>query len=152
VARTHPHVSASNPSLFENSSILRYQDGDEIVLFHVVPWSTPWVYADRKIELEKRENKAMAQLVLDYTSLVDSKFNSKLEEGRIRVKFEVVASRSNDFDDSPARLIVNKSASVNSCLVIVARSNKSKLAEFFVGSVTSEVIKRSKVPVLVFNE
>lgn len=89
----------------------------------------------------------------DYASVVDPKLNAELEERNVKWRFIVEASRSNQPHDLPAQLIVNKAKSIDTCkALIVARSNKSKLAEFFVGSVTSEVIKRSQVPVLVFNE
>ena len=85
--------------------------------------------------------------------IVDEPFHAKLEKDQVRFKIVVEASRSERFEDSPAMLICKKAASIDTCMaLIVARSNKSRLAEFFVGSCTSEVVKRSKVPVLVFNE
>lgn len=79
--------------------------------------------------------------------MVTHRFAEALVTARIPFKLHVVVGPVDS--DSIAKVVITKSADVDAALIVIARHQRGKFASFFVGSVTSNLVKKSKFPVVV---
>ena len=54
--------------------------------------------------------------------------------------------------DTVADIICQRAEQAHASLIVLSKHNKGAMKELFTGSVTAKVIKRSKVPLLIFHE
>ncbi|KAK9814802.1 hypothetical protein WJX72_011691 [[Myrmecia] bisecta] len=126
-----------------------YKPGDEVHVLHVIPrLQLAAVYGAPPVDfLPQQDPVAYEQLIKQAEHFISDRFLSKLQGISPEPVVHIVKSEVDT--DSIGNVICKKVLELNAAAVIMASHNKSRLQEFFLGSVTNHVTNHCKRPVLV---
>lgn len=128
-----------------------YKEGDEVHLFHVIPPGTYMLLApDMGMDGIIEEDEATRQRAEDNAkAMLVEKFAGLLQAKQIPFKLELVRFATDN--DSIGAVICRRAAQLNAAAVVMAKHNKGRLREFFVGSVTNYCTHHCKSPLLIMH-
>jgi nucleotide-binding universal stress UspA family protein len=129
-----------------------YKDGDDLHMIHVIPrfqliGGVPpadfVAHHDPKVyeELIKKSEAFIARRVLTHVDQMTTASTSLPPVIHI-IKFETDS-------DSIGTVLCRKAEELNAAVLVVARHDKSKLSQFFLGSVSQFCVEHCKRPVVV---
>lgn len=128
-----------------------YREGDELHLFHVIPPGQYMVLStDLGVEGVIQDDEETQRKVEQHAQeLMEKKFASKLREKHIPFKVEIVKFATDN--ESIGSIICKRADQLNAVVVVLAKHNRGRVKEFFVGSVASYCTHHCKSPVLVMH-
>jgi nucleotide-binding universal stress UspA family protein len=122
-----------------------YRPGDIFHLLHLIPeptmvhiWAGIYVPPDEDAELVEIE---------DTKEFVKHRFLQTLLAAKVPFQLHVILGPTDS--ESIAKVIAKKVDDLSAEAVVMAKHTKGKLKEYWLGSVTKELIKRVKIPVAV---
>ncbi|KAI3425264.1 hypothetical protein D9Q98_009032 [Chlorella vulgaris] len=126
-----------------------YQEGDEVHLIHVIPrLQLAQQYGAPPVDfLPYQDPKAYEQLIKTSENFIAKRALTHV--GNITPQPVVHIVKYEIDTDSIGNVICKKSDELEAAVTVLARHSKSRLQEFFLGSVTSFCVHHCKRPVLV---
>lgn len=128
-----------------------YRPGDEVHLLHVIPrLQLAASFGAPPVDfLPYQDPNAYQSLIKSAEAFIAERALAHLGELEPAPVVHLVKYETDT--DSIGNVICKKADELDVALVVMARHQKSKLQEFFLGSVTSFVVHHSKHPVLVYS-
>jgi len=122
-----------------------YRPGDILHLLHVIPeprmvhiWAGIYIPPDEDAELLEIE---------DTKEFVKHRFLRALVAAKVPFQLHVILGPTDS--ETVAKVIIKKVGDLGADTVVMGKHSKGKMKEFWLGSVTKELIKRARVPVAV---
>ncbi|KAG7675239.1 hypothetical protein NADE_007275 [Nannochloris sp. 'desiccata'] len=122
-----------------------YRPGDIFHLLHVIPepkmvhiWAGIYIPPDEDAELVEIE---------DTKEFVKHRFLQKLVAAKVPFQLHVILGPTDS--ENVAKVITKKVEDLSAETVVMGKHSKGRIKEFWLGSVTKELIKRVKIPVAV---
>ena len=122
-----------------------YRSGDILHLLHVIPepkmvhiWAGIYIPPDEDAELVEIE---------DTKEFVKHRFLQTLITAKVPFQLHIILGPTDS--EAVAKVISKKVEDLKAETVVMAKHSKGKLKEYWLGSVTKELIKRVKIPVAV---
>ncbi|KAK9805202.1 hypothetical protein WJX72_005879 [[Myrmecia] bisecta] len=132
-----------------------FKKGDEIHFFHVVPLPVPemvggvglggvgdFIMADPDPKIDQKH-------IRDAQEFIQRRYIPRCEAGRVDYKIEIVHFGTDC--DSVGAVICQRAEKLNAAGVVMAKHNRGRISEFFLGSVTKYCTHHSKQPVVVLH-
>ncbi|BDA44876.1 hypothetical protein COCOBI_06-3540 [Coccomyxa sp. Obi] len=126
-----------------------YREGDELHLVHVIPrMQMAAVYGAPPVDfLPQQDPVAYDQLIKNAESFIAGRFLPSLASLKVQPIVHIVKS---DVDtESIGNVVCKKAEDLDVAAIIVSLHSKSRLQEFFLGSVTNYCAHHSRKPLLV---
>eukprot|EP01023_Acetabularia_acetabulum_P009686 TRINITY_DN14383_c0_g1_i14.p3 TRINITY_DN14383_c0_g1~~TRINITY_DN14383_c0_g1_i14.p3 ORF type:complete len:156 (+),score=26.14 TRINITY_DN14383_c0_g1_i14:551-1018(+) len=126
-----------------------YRGHDEVHLLHIIPrLQVAAVYGAPPIDfLPNQDPQAYEQLIEDAEKFISSRFVVMFEDINVQPIVHIIKSEVDT--DSIGEVVCKKSEELQACAVVMAKHQKSKVTEFFLGSVTNYCMHRCTRPVVV---
>lgn len=128
-----------------------YHPGDEVHLIHVIPrLQLAASFGAPPVDfLPYQDPNAYESLIRGAEAFIRNR--ALVHIGEIEPQPVVHLVKYETDTDSIGNVICKKAEELDVAIVVMARHQKSKLQEFFLGSVTAFAVAHSKVPVLVYS-
>lgn len=126
-----------------------YKEGDELHLAHVIPkLQLVQLYGVPPIDFMPQQSpEAYDELIRKTEEFIGQRFLSKMPNASSEATAHIIKG---DVDaDSIGHVLCNKAAQLDVALVCVASHSKTKLQEFFIGSVAKYLAHHCSKPLLL---
>lgn len=130
-----------------------FKEDDMVHLFHVVPTGQYQLVASTDLGTEGLidgdDAQAQAKAEDHAREFISARYSNQLLEKKVPFQVEIV--RFAQDSDSIGAIVCKRAEQLGASAVIMAKHNKGRLQEFFVGSVTSYCTHHCNAPVLVMH-
>eukprot|EP01024_Parvocaulis_polyphysoides_P023193 TRINITY_DN21442_c0_g1_i2.p4 TRINITY_DN21442_c0_g1~~TRINITY_DN21442_c0_g1_i2.p4 ORF type:complete len:156 (-),score=19.39 TRINITY_DN21442_c0_g1_i2:441-908(-) len=126
-----------------------YRVNDEVHLLHVIPrMQVAAVYGAPPIDfLPNQDPQAYEKLIQNAERFITNRFVVMFENISVQPIVHIIKSEVDT--DSIGDVVCKKAEELEACAVVMAKHQKSKVMEFFLGSVTNYCMHRCRRPVVV---
>eukprot|EP01025_Chloroclados_australasicus_P016324 TRINITY_DN1814_c0_g1_i2.p4 TRINITY_DN1814_c0_g1~~TRINITY_DN1814_c0_g1_i2.p4 ORF type:complete len:156 (+),score=15.35 TRINITY_DN1814_c0_g1_i2:696-1163(+) len=126
-----------------------YRQNDEVHLLHVIPrLQVAAVYGAPPIDfLPNQDPQAYERLIENAEKFLSQRFVSMFDSISVQPILHIIKSEVDT--DSIGGVVCRKAEELEACAVVMAKHQKSKVTEFFLGSVTNYCMHRCRIPVVV---
>jgi nucleotide-binding universal stress UspA family protein len=124
-------------------------EGDELHVVHVVPRFQLIGGAPPTDFLPHHDSEVYAQLIKTAEAFIARRVLTHVDQLPSPPPVTIHVIKFETDSDSIGTALCKKAEELNAAVIVVARHNKSKMQQFFLGSVSSYCVEHCKRPVLV---